>query len=106
MFVLVYTNEVNKLKDLMLENTIYQNVWSNTVMSSSTENTFMIKQLIQIKNRYEEIIKLTTGTGQREDNNTGWLLDYEYIKNHYKLKAVDLSRQKELGADPKAIQQI
>ena len=40
-------------------------------MSSSTENTFMIRQLIQIKNRYEEIIKLTTGTGQREDNNTG-----------------------------------
>ena len=29
-----------------------------------------------------------------------------YIKNHYRLIAVDLSRQKELDADPKAIQQI
>ena len=28
------------------------------------------------------------------------------MKNHYKLIAVDLSRQKELYADPKAIQQI
>ena len=28
------------------------------------------------------------------------------IKNHYKLIAVDLSRQKELNSDPKAIQQI
>ena len=37
---------------------------------------------------------------------TGWVLDYDYIKNHYRLIAVDLSRQKELDADPKAIQQI
>ena len=34
------------------------------------------------------------------------MLDYEYIKNHYRLIAVDLSRQKELDADSKAIQQI
>ena len=34
------------------------------------------------------------------------LLVYDYIKNHYRLIAVDLSRQKELDADPKSIQQI
>ena len=33
-------------------------------------------------------------------------MDYEYIKNHYRLVAVDLRRQKELDADPKSIQQI
>ena len=54
--------------------------------------------------QYEEIRKLTTGQG--EDYTTGCLLDYEYIKNHYRLIAVDLSRQKELDADLKAIQQI
>ena len=43
---------------------------------------------------------------QGEDYTTGCLLDYEYIKNHYRFLAVDLSRQKELDADPKAIQQI
>ena len=48
--------------------------------------------------------KLTTGPG--EDYTTLFLLDYDYIKNHYRLIAVDLSRQKELDADPKAIQQI
>ena len=53
---------------------------------------------------YKEIRKLTTGQG--EDYTTGCLLDYDYIKNHYRLIAVDLSRQKELDADPKAIQQI
>ena len=53
---------------------------------------------------YKEIRKLTTGQG--EDYTIGCLLDYNYIKNHYILIAVDLSRQKELDADPKAIQQI
>ena len=34
------------------------------------------------------------------------LLNYDYMKNHYRLIEVDVSRQKELNADPKAIQQI
>ena len=53
---------------------------------------------------YEEIRKLTTGQG--EGYTTGCLLHYEYIENHYRLIAADLSRQKESDADPKAIQQI
>ena len=54
--------------------------------------------------KFEEIRKLTTV--QCEDYNVGCLLDYDYLKNYYRLTAVDLSRQKELDADPKAIQQI
>ena len=54
--------------------------------------------------RYAEIRKSTTSQG--EDYTKRCLLDYEYIKNHYKLIAVDLTRQKELDPDPKAIQQI
>ena len=53
--------------------------------------------------QYEDIRKLTTRQGQ--DYTTGCLLDYDYIKNHYRLVEVDLSRQKKLHADPKAIQQ-
>ena len=34
------------------------------------------------------------------------LLDYEYVKKHYRLIAVDLSRQKEFDADPNAVQKI
>ena len=52
---------------------------------------------------YEEIRKLTTG---QWDYTNECLLDYDYIKNHYRLIVVDLSRLKELDADPKAIQQI
>ena len=54
--------------------------------------------------RSEKIRKLTTWQG--EGYTSGSLLDYEYTKNHYRLIAVDLRRQKELDADPKAIQQI
>ena len=54
--------------------------------------------------RYEESRKSTAG--QDEDYTTGCLLDYDYIKNHFRVVTVDLCRQKELDADPKAIQQI
>ena len=40
--------------------------------------------------RYEEIRKLTTGQG--ENYTSGFLLDNEYVKSHYRLIAVDLSR--------------
>ena len=53
---------------------------------------------------YKEIKKLTRG--QRENYTKGCLLDYGYVKNHYRLISLDLSRQKELYHDPKAIQQI
>ena len=53
--------------------------------------------------QYDEIRK--TATGQGDDYTTGCLLDYQYFKDHYNLIAVDLSKQKELGADSRAIQQ-
>ena len=54
--------------------------------------------------KYRELKKVMIGKG--EDSTTGSLLDYNYFKKHYKLVAVDLSKQKELDADPRAIQQI
>ena len=44
--------------------------------------------------------------GKGEDYTTGSLLDYDYFHKHYKLVAADLSKQKELDADPRAIQRI
>ena len=54
--------------------------------------------------KYRELKKVMIGKG--EDYTTGSLLDYNYFKKHYKLVAVDLSKQKELDADPRAIQKI
>ena len=54
--------------------------------------------------KYRELKKVMIGKG--EDYATGSLLDFDYFKKHHKLVAVDLSKQKELDADPRAIQQI
>ena len=43
---------------------------------------------------HKEIRKLTAGQGKIYS--TRYLLGYEYIKNHYKVRNVDLSRQKKL----------
>ena len=53
---------------------------------------------------YKNIRKIAAGQG--DDYTTGCLLDYSYFKDHYKLIAIDLSKQQALDADPRAIQQI
>ena len=60
--------------------------------------TFMINQLTIKSKKYDEIRKITTRKG--DDYTTECLLDYQYFKDHYQLMAVDLSKQKELNADP------
>ena len=54
--------------------------------------------------KYDKIRKVATGKG--DDYTTGCLLDYQYFKDHYKLIAVDLSKQKDLDVDSRAILQI
>ena len=54
--------------------------------------------------KYRELEKVMIGKG--EDSTTGSLFDFNCFHKHYKLVAVDLSKQKELDADPRAIQQI
>ena len=54
--------------------------------------------------QYDEGRKLSTGQG--DDYTTGSLLDFAYFEKNYRLIAADLSKQKALDADPRAIQQI
>ena len=54
--------------------------------------------------RYDEVRKVSTG--QRDDCTTGCLLDFAYFKNNYRLIVADLSKQKALDGDSRAIQQI
>ena len=54
--------------------------------------------------QYDEVRKVSTGQG--DDYTTGCLLDFAYFKNNYKLIAADLSKQKALDADSRAIQRI
>ena len=50
---------------------------------------------------YDNIQKIATGQG--DDYTTGCLLDYNYFNNYYKMIAIDLSKQQEFDADPRAI---
>ena len=54
--------------------------------------------------KYENIRKIATGQG--DDYITGCLLDYNYFKNYYKMTTIDLSKQRALDTDLKAIQHI
>ena len=53
---------------------------------------------------YENIRKIATGQG--DDYTTGCLLDYSYFKDYYKMIAIDLSKQRIVDVDLRAIQQI
>ena len=92
------------LKDFMLENIIYQDIYQGIIKNYHViinGKNFYDQAVDSDIKQYEEIKKLSTEKG--EDYTTGSLLDYEYIKIHYRLIAVDLSRKKELNTNPKAI---
>ena len=54
--------------------------------------------------QYNEIRKISTG--QADDYTTGCLLDFAYFEKNCRLIVADLSKQKALDADSRAIQQI
>ena len=51
---------------------------------------------------YHNIRKISNSQG--DDYATDFLLDYLNLKEHFKLIAIDLSKQQALDSDPKAIQ--
>ena len=64
---------------------------------------FFDQQVKNDKVMCENIRKITAGQG--DDYTTGCLLDCIYFKNHYRMTAVDLSKQQALDADAKSIRQ-
>ena len=54
--------------------------------------------------QYDEVRKISTGQG--DDYTTDCLLDYSYFEKKYRLIAADLSKQKALDVDSRAIQKI
>ena len=56
-------------------------------------NAFFEFPIKNIEETYEKIIQITDRSGYYTRGN---LLDYEYFKEHYKLIAIDLSKQIEL----------
>ena len=54
--------------------------------------------------QFDEVREILTGQG--DDYTTGCLLDFAYFEKNWRLIAADLSKQKALDADSRAIQQI
>ena len=65
------------------------------------DNAFFEMPVKNIEETYEKIIQITDHSSYYTRGN---LLDYEYFKEHYKLIAIDLSKQIEL--ENKDIKQI
>ena len=104
LFVLVYSNQDDNAKRIKTRRYyLLKGISDNYNVIINRENFYDQPIDSDIK-RYKEIRKLTTQQGGYYT--TGCLLNYDFIKNNYRLIAVDLSRQKELDADPKAMQLI
>ena len=68
------------------------------------DRNFYDQSINDLIKQYDEIRNISTGQG--DDYATGCLLDFSYFKKNYRLIAADLSKQKALDADSRAIQQI
>ena len=68
------------------------------------ERNFYDQPINDLTKQYDEVRKVSAGYG--DDYTTGCFLDYAYFKDSCRPIAVDLSEQKALDADPRAIQQI
>ena len=104
---------VNRLFVLAFENDTQRKVHSaNYLQNVEIKNynvmingeNFFDQPIKDNKVTYENIRKVATG--KRDDYTTGCLLGYTYFRDHYKMIAVDLSRQQALDPDSRKIQQI
>ena len=69
------------------------------------ERNFFDQPIKKDQRTYYNIRKIATYQG--DDYTDGYLLDYSYLKEHYKTIAIDLSKQQQqLDAHRKANQQI
>ena len=106
MFVLAYDNTAgkNQVSDDSFKKYF---LWSVKIENYNIEidgRNFYDQPINDSIKQYNEIRKISTGQG--DDYTTGCLLDFAYFEKNYRLIAADLSKQKALDADSRAIQQI
>ena len=100
LFILVFENDTQRTSHsgYYLPNGKIKNY--NIVINGKN---FFDQPIENKKIAYDNIRKIATGYG--DDYATGCLLDYPYFIKTYKMIAVDISKQKALDFNPKAIQQ-
>ena len=116
MFVLAFNNTTVNVSNNPINNTnnrLLRNSHTKYFLSRLNKTNYNV--LIDGRNFYDQPINdlikqydkiRKTATRQEDDYTTRCLLDYQYFKDYYNPIAIDLSKQKELDADSRAIQQI
>ena len=105
MFVLAFNNTDG---DAKVERKNHQKYFLWRVMFTNYNvlidgRNFYDQPINDLVKQYGEFRK--TATWQGDDYTTGCLWGYLFFKDHYNLTAFDLSKEKELDADSRAIQQ-
>ena len=106
LFVLAYNNKEgdNKVSVDSYKKYFLQKVKIKKYNTEIDGKNFYDQAINDSIKQYDEIRKISTGQGA--DYATGCLLDFFYFEKKYRLIAADLSKQKTLDADSRAIQQI
>ena len=104
LFVLAYEGDANRVTADSYRRYFLPRVKIEHYNIEIDGRNFYDQPINDLIKQYDEIRKISTGQG--DDYTTGCLLDFAYFKNNYRLIGADLSKQKALDADPRAIQQI
>ena len=83
-----------KMAEHLFPSIIHQKVEIKDFNVLTDEKTFFDVSIKNKEETYEKIIEMS----KNNDYTTGNLLDYEYFSKHYKLIAIDLRKQTELGS--------
>ena len=101
LFILAFENDTKRTSH---SNFYLPNVEIKDYNITINGENFLDQPITNKKITNDNIRKIATGYA--DDYTTGCLLDYPYFIETYEMIAVDLSKQKALDFDPKAIQQI
>ena len=99
LFVLVFNNNDNDNKKVTRNSTrkyFLPRVNISNYNALIDRRNFYDQPINDMIKQYDKIRKIATRQG--DDYRTGYLLDYQYFKDHYNLIAIDLSKQKEFDA--------
>ena len=106
LFVLAYdyTEGNNQVSVNCFKNYFLPRVKTENYNIEIVEGNFYDQSINELIKQYDEVRKVSTWQG--DDHTTGCLFDLAYFEKNYRLIAADLSEQKALDVDSRAIQQI
>ena len=92
------------LMKIHIENIFFQDLKIKNYNIEIDGRNFYDRSINDLIKQYDEVRKISAGQG--DDYTTRCLLDFAYFEKNYRLLVADLSKQKALHANSRAIQQI